>query len=71
MKVKVIQKAWYNDRIYDPDLSDKEIIIEYAGDKAPLWAEEVAETTQVTEEEEPKENLTLIEKNKIKTKGKK
>jgi len=74
MKVKVIQKAWYNDRIYDPDLTDKDIIIDYAGEKAPLWAEVVAETTKVTEEveeEEPKENLTLIERNKNKTKGKK
>lgn len=36
MKIKVINKAWYNNRLYDPEIEGEEVI-EYAGDKCPSW----------------------------------
>ena len=40
MRVKIIDRCWYGNKFYDPDvMQDDELIIEYTGDKLPSWAE--------------------------------
>ena len=44
MKVKVIKACWFGNKLYDPDLSAVDIIIDYPcedADKLPSWAEPV------------------------------
>lgn len=40
MKIKIIERAWYGNKLYDPDI-EGETVIEYAGDKCPSWGEVV------------------------------
>ena len=53
MKVKVINKAWYKNTLYDPETSG-EIIIEYTGEKTPSWAAAV-EKAKIEKQEGKKE----------------
>ena len=42
MQVKIIDKCWYNNTLYDPDvMPEDELIIEYTGEKLPSWAEKI------------------------------
>ena len=43
MQVKVIKACWYNETFYDPETSVSDIIIEYAGERLPTWAESFEE----------------------------
>ena len=53
MKVKVIEKCWYNETIYDPDTSVEDIIIEFKGKDIPSWAEPVEGAKVAKEPKEP------------------
>lgn len=44
MKVKVIKACWFGNKLYDPDLSASDIILDYPcedANKLPSWAEPV------------------------------
>lgn len=44
MKVKIIDRCWYGNKFYDPEIMpDDELIIDYPEKNLPSWAEELDE----------------------------
>lgn len=72
MLVKIIDRAWYNNTLYDPDTSG-EIIIEYRGGSCPTWAVPVEDKKEEQAEKVRVRDLPLSERNmwisKAKEKG--
>lgn len=44
MKIKVIEKCWYNNKLYDPEINEE--IIEFKGNKCPSWGEVIGDKEQ-------------------------
>lgn len=54
MKIKIVQKAWYNERLYDPDIED-EVVIDFPANKVedlPSWAEPVEKGVKAKQKQE-------------------
>jgi len=70
MKIKIVNRTWYNKRLYDPEI-EGEKIIEYAGSKCPSWAVRVDGKDTPKKQEEKSEDKTkvndlpLVEKNAL------
>ena len=44
MRVKIIDKCWYGNTLYDPEImKEEDLIIDFLGDKLPSWAESLEE----------------------------
>lgn len=58
MKVKVIKACWFGNKLYDPDLSVSDIILDYPcedANKLPSWAEPVGAVKAKAANKEDKE----------------